>query len=126
MNKTFRWITALFICLVVIFLVDRCGTPVCIAGFGQCGNSFLPANSVSTGGMLLTAPTSIIAPGATLQFTASGGTPPYTYSLTTGIGSVDPNVGLYTAPTSVTTQTSVTVRAQDSVGDFATDTITIQ
>lgn len=40
--------------------------------------------------------------GTTCQYTASGGTGPYTYSLVSGsVGSIDSSTGIYTAPSSI-------------------------
>ena len=36
--------------------------------------------------------------GATCDFSASGGSPPYIFSVLTGSGIIDPKSGLYTAP----------------------------
>lgn len=40
----------------------------------------------------------VLPPGATLQFTASGGDPPYLFLVVSGVGAIDPATGLYTAP----------------------------
>ncbi len=39
-----------------------------------------------------------ITKGDSVIFTAIGGTPPYTYSIVSGDGSIDANTGFYTAP----------------------------
>jgi hypothetical protein len=83
-------------------------------------------DTLDTPGLTLGVPTHTVAPGKTLQFSTTGGTPPYSYRVTSGVGSIDPNSGLYTAPTTVNSQTSVTIRVRDSASNFATDTILVE
>lgn len=73
---------------------------------------------------------SAIGIGNTTPFGASGGTPPYTFSiLTAGAGgSINPNTGLYTAPYQVVSsaQTSIDViRVTDSLAATATSSILV-
>lgn len=50
-------------------------------------------------GSFTVVPASItITKGDSVIFTAIGGTPPYTYSIVSGDGSIDANTGFYTAP----------------------------
>ncbi len=71
---------------------------------------------------LVISPTSsTLAVTNTQTFTAGGGTPPYSYSVVSGGGSVNAS-GLYTAGASAG---SATVRVTDAVGDTAQATITI-
>ncbi len=60
--------------------------------------------------------------GQTLQFTASGGAPPYTFSLAAGGGSIDSN-GLYTPPGTVGLAMAA---VNDTEGASAFSVITIQ
>ncbi len=73
--------------------------------------------------VLVISPTSIsVYKGSTANFTATGGTPPYTFSLTAGIGGITAG-GLYTAPN---TTGGATVRVTDSaVPTPATDNATV-
>ena len=53
----------------------------------------------SNGSELVVAPISVtVSTGSTVQFSASGGTGPYTFVVVTGAGTIDPESGLYTAP----------------------------
>ncbi len=55
------------------------------------------------------------------QIKGLGGTPPYTYAITSGAGSISPS-GLYTAPSSATT---AVVEVTDNVGAKVQSTITV-
>ncbi len=57
-----------------------------------------------------------------LTFSGSGGSPPYTYSLSSGSGSLNSSTGLYTAPG---TPGSDVLRVTDQTGAFEEITITI-
>lgn len=57
-----------------------------------------------------------------LNFTAGGGISPYSYSVVSGIGSIDGSTGQYVAPS---TTGSAVVRVTDQNGDTADSTITI-
>jgi len=62
-------------------------------------------------GPLIAAPMSAtLQGGATLQINASGGEPPYSYTITSGLGSVSPS-GLYTAPTTISGSTQTVIIA---------------
>ncbi len=61
-----------------------------------------------------------IAPSASLQLYASGGTQPYTYSLLSGGGSLNPYSGQYIAPSATT---SVVAQVRDSAGATASASI---
>ncbi len=68
------------------------------------------------GGTLEITPLNPTVPvGLTCKFSASGGQPPYTFSVLphAGMGSINPNSGLYTAPASPTNDT---IQVQDSNG----------
>ena len=76
--------------------------------------SATPVTIVLPGGPLTISPgpTSSVDAGQMLTFTASGGTPPYTFSVFAGGGSIIALTGVYTAPLSAGT---ATVRVTDSV-----------
>lgn len=76
--------------------------------------------AVAAAATLAISPSSlVIALSGTKQFSASGGMPPYTFSMYTGNGSITPG-GLYTAPGTTSTDT---VRVTDSA--FATSSATV-
>ena len=66
--------------------------------------------------------TKTLAVDDVFTFTASGGAPPYTYSVTSGSGTINSSTGAYTAPASTETDT---VKVTDNVGNTATATVTI-
>ncbi len=62
-----------------------------------------------------------VSSNGTIQFSASGGVPPYTFSILSGVGSINSSSGLYTAPaTPGTTYVLVT----DKQGSTAKATVT--
>lgn len=75
-----------------------------------------------TASILLTPNSQIIDPGATVQFTASGGTAPYTYSVTNGGGTIDSSTGLFVAPTN---SSAIDIAVNDVNGNFAYANITV-
>jgi large repetitive protein len=99
-------------------------TKVTIQVDDSAGNS--DTNTITVKALLLAAPAHTIAAGETLQFTTTGGTSPYKYSITTGPGSIDPDSGIYTAPATVDGPTKVTIRVDDSASNFDIDTIRVR
>ncbi len=61
--------------------------------------------------MILTPSSATVNQGGSRQFVASGGVAPYTYSLVSGVGSIHPTTGIYTAPAQMGV---AVVRATDS------------
>jgi alpha-tubulin suppressor-like RCC1 family protein len=84
-------------------------------------SAFAVATITSTLG--LTPLSLTIGTSDTSTFTGSGGVAPYTFSMVSGSGTIDPNTGLYTSP--ATTGTDV-VRITDGAGSTVNATITIQ
>lgn len=72
--------------------------------------------------MTLTALTRALAPTYNTYVTATGGTPPYVYSIVSGGGSVNSATGLFTAPN---TPATVVVKAVDADLEEATVTINV-
>lgn len=66
--------------------------------------------------------TFVLAVNNLRTFTAAGGVAPYTFSVQSGTGSVDPSTGVYTAPAS---SGSAVVRVTDNVGNTADANVTI-
>jgi hypothetical protein len=54
-----------------------------------------------------------VAPSATFTFSATGGTAPYSYTLSQGTGTIDAATGIYTAPSTVTTDV---IKITDALG----------
>lgn len=75
------------------------------------------------GATLIIIPDSItIAKNESLTYTASGGTPPYSYSVVSGTGAINASTGFFTAPDKVEIDT---VRVTDSVPNTADATVKI-
>lgn len=75
--------------------------------------------------MILTGSTYALAPSISSPFSASGGTPPYTYSVNPGGagGTIDASTGLYAAPNQISSdpfKTYDTITATDSLSVTAT------
>ena len=104
-RKAFRyWIVAgLFLFVAVTYM--NC------APSGFAGNAPVVASSISDVNVL---PATATVPfGSVMQFTAKGGTSPYTYRVTSGGGSIDPTTGSFSAPASADT---IWVQVTDAVG----------
>ncbi|MBC7692707.1 MAG: hypothetical protein H7222_13175, partial [Methylotenera sp.] len=81
-----------------------------------------PAAAPATPPIILLPNADTLSPSSQLQFTATGGKPPYVYSLLLGGGSVNPGTGLYTAPPNPGT---VVIKVTDSVGTIALSSLLI-
>ena len=63
-----------------------------------------------------------VAVNNTVAFSAGGGSTPYTYSITSGSGTINASTGLFTA---AATSGSVTVRVTDNLGNHADAIVTV-
>ena len=63
---------------------------------GGGGGSSAPGNVVTTSTLMISPTSSAVSPLNNLQFSASGGSPPYTYSVVSGSGTIT-SAGLFTA-----------------------------
>ncbi len=78
---------------------------------------------VIPGGTLQISPLAVtLGTGATCDFLASGGSPPYSFALVSGSGSVDADTGLYTAPA---LPDHAVIQVQDSRGATSQATATV-
>jgi len=85
---------------------------------GAIASSDVTINSVLT----ITPVSQAMAINGSLNFSSGGGVPPYSYSIFSGAGSINPTTGAYTAPGTVGTDI---VRVTDSIGNTANSTVTI-
>jgi hypothetical protein len=115
-----------------LYMAPSAGATVEIAVEDSVGNYSYASLTISSSAILLSAASGgVNTASGTDQMTASGGTPPYTYSvtgcaLTTGCGTIDPNAGIYTAPATLpATTTSVEIQAEDNVGSIAYTVINV-
>jgi hypothetical protein len=75
------------------------------------------------GGALRISPVgATVVVGETCGFLASGGTPPYSFTVFSGSGSIDADSGLYTAPSSPANEI---IQVQDSRGATSQATATV-
>lgn len=100
-------------CLCLLVVLSGCGAGFCVFGnIGTCPTS--GAGVTATGNAVsLTSPFSTVGYNQTMQLTASGGTPPYTYAVTSGVGSVN-SAGLFTSPTSGSGAITTVIRTNDT------------
>jgi plastocyanin len=72
--------------------------------------------------LTITPSTASVQVNSTYPFSASGGVPPYTFSVSVGTGTVTPATGIFTAPGAAQ---SDTVKVTDSVLNTATSSVTV-
>jgi len=73
--------------------------------------------------LVLSPNSSLVAAGSTIAFAASHGVPPYSYTVTSGSGTIGASSGLYTAPNSV--GGPYTISVTDGSGGVATATVSV-
>ena len=76
---------------------------VALAALGGCNNSAFfttLGNKIEVPQLLISPTTATVPANGSTTFSASGGVPPYTYSITSGPGTINAGTGLYTAPAS--------------------------
>ena len=74
-------------------------------------------------GTLKLSPSSVtVIPDASVTFSASGGNPPYTFSVVSGLGTVDPATGEYIAPS---VETTAVIMVTDNAGESGTATVSV-
>ena len=69
----------------------------------------------STGALRISPISATVEVKTQCRFSASGGKPPYVFSLLSGAGSIDADTGVYTAPETVGNDV---VRVTDDTGEF--------
>lgn len=84
--------------------------------------NFSDANINVTSVLSMSPSSAVLAVNNTQTFSAAGGTPPYTYSISSGTGSVNSSTGVYTAPAS---SGSAVVRVTDALGATVTSNVTV-
>lgn len=89
-----------------------------------CNNSsFYTAlgNKVTVDKLLISPATATIPVNGSITFTATGGAPPYTFSMVSGVGSINASTGVYTSPTAGTEK----VQVKDKQGGTSAATVTV-
>lgn len=102
--------------LSCVMLLASCG-----GGGGGSRNSPPAPTPPPPPPVVISPATATVDANATQVFTASGGTAPYTFTVSAGTGAID-GAGLYTAPAAAGT---ATIRVQDSGGRTATAAVTL-
>lgn len=116
MGLNSKAIVSVLVIAETIFSLSGCSS-------SQSPNAFPTVSMASTGSGVQINPTvEALSAGAQVQFSASGGTPPYSYAISSGGGSIDPSSGLYTAPESTGT---AEVSVSDATGISSSATVTI-
>jgi SprB repeat len=92
-------------------------------------DSTAPTPATSNASITIYNPFAIVPPSLVIYtstqygFSATGGIPPYRFSVTSGAGSIDPSTGVYSAPSSPAS--GVAVQAADSIGNTSTSSVTV-
>lgn len=77
----------------------------------------------TTAGLVISGP-KFIMPSGKYNFSANGGVPPFQFLVSSGPGSIDPTTGIFSADGAA--NESVIVRVEDSMGNHAESSFTIQ
>ena len=92
----------LAICVLLsgsLLFLTHCGSGVCVGTIGECpasSNPVTPLTKTTTNlAIAVSAPTVLV--GGTVVFTATGGTPPYNFTLTSGVGQLNAATGAFLA-----------------------------
>jgi hypothetical protein len=104
-----RRVCVLLLCLISVALTgcDNFDFYGLLSGTGAIG---------PTGGLPVISPRSVtVTVNGTCIFTASGGTPPYRFTVVSGSGTIDPGTGAYTAPGA---PSSDDIQVVDAVGGW--------
>ena len=99
---------------IALNIILACG------GGGGGGGSSSSSGSTITLSLIPANSQTVVLNSVTI--TASGGSPPYTYSIKSGFGSIDANTGIFTASGIADVET---IKAQDSAGNSGTTNITV-
>lgn len=114
--------TKTLLLIPLIALVSACGTSGTSADLPSTSAVNSQSQSQTGSSISLSASSSMVAPSGAVQFTASGGTPPYTYMNPSNVGTLTASTGYYVAPAYSTT---VTIEAFDSLGQMASASISV-
>ena len=90
--------------------LSGCGD-LCVGNMGDCERVNKATPPTASSDVEIKAPAARIKVGERMTFTATGGVPPYKYSIVQGGGTIDADSGVYTAPNTVG---AVVVRAIDT------------
>ena len=86
-------------------------------------------SNTATASITIYNPFAIVPPSVTVTtstqytFSATGGVPPYAFSVASGPGSIDPATGVYNAPAAPAS--GILVQAADSIGNTSTSLVTV-
>jgi hypothetical protein len=109
--------------ILSLFLLSGCMTT---GSSSSASSSTVPTPTTTaateTATIIIFPSTVTLNPGASLQFSSTGGTAPYSYSVTSGGGSINPNTGLYTAPSAAS---DVQILVTDADNNTASTTLTV-
>ena len=99
--------------ILVSLLLAGCGTDLCVGNMGDCErvNKTTNPGRPSSDEVEIKSPSPRVRVNERVQLTASGGTPPYRFSLIQGGGVIDESSGVYNAPS---TPGAVVIRVIDS------------
>lgn len=99
---------------------------LCLFVHTSCGNTstrdLLDANFSAANPVVVSPRTSNVQINATLKLTSSGGTAPFKYAISNGVGTIDSSTGIFTAPASTGTAVISTTDAKGG-RDFAIITV---